>query len=598
MSIQTTAREIMKYVGGAENIRRLTYCATRLRFELADRSKADQEKIGKIEGVIGVNINKFVFQVIIGADVLKVYNELNGMLENRQPAVESQKRKHPVNAAVSALSASMTPLIPAIYAAGLLSAVLALLKAFGLVSAGGGTYTIINSIQQAIFYFLPVFVGYSAARNFGCNPYIGMALGATLVFGAINGAEGLSFLGIPLQTVTYNSTILPVILGVWFMSYVDRLADRVLPKSLVYFVKPMLSLLISVPFTLLIFGPMGFYIGKFLGWLVIWLSENIGGWIVPAVKGLTTTLSVVTGTTGFFVPIVMGTIAELGFDPLIMPGSMASNLSVGGAVLALALKTKNKETRQLAVTSGTTALLGISEPAVYGILINHKKVFFSSMAGGAIGGLVAGTAGIRCYAPIASVIGLPAYIDDTGSNFLFAVIAAITAFIVGFLLVWVQKIEEPGKSDERTDIFTPVKGDIMALTSVSDDSFSSLALGKGSAVYPRGDVIKAPADGNVNFIIAANHAVSMITDEGIELLIHIGINTVRMEESQFNILVSEGENVKKGQPLIEIDVQRIEQAGYDPTVILVVTNTETYTDVIPVQKSEVNDGDILLSVMK
>lgn len=587
MKHNETAKNILEAVGGAENVEHLTYCATRLRFDLYDRSKVDLDKIKKMEAVLGTNITPKVFQLIIGADVQHVYREMNAFLDNKtKKNNKKEEKKGILNSAMDALAGTMMPLIPAIYAAGLFSALLALLKGFKLVPTDNSTYIILNSIQQAIFYYLPIMVGASAAKRFGCNQYIGMALGAVLVFSSINGVEGLSFLGIPVLPFSYNATVLPVLFGVWFMSYVDRFSDKYLPKSMIYFVKPLLALLLTVPMTLLVFGPMGGYFGKAFSWFIEWVRTSVGGWLVPAIKGATTPISVLTGTTGIFFPIVIGSITELGYDALIMPGSICANMAVAGAVLALAIITKNKETRQLAITSGTTALLGITEPAIYGVLVKYKTAFLSSLVGGGVGGLIMGVMGIRCYAPIASLIGLPAYIDDTPGfrNLIFAIISAATAFAIAFAIVWFyrKKIVESELAEDEDDVYyleTPVNGKKVDLNEVKDETFSSMVLGKGIAIVPENGEVFAPEAGKVTSLFETNHAIGLTLNNGLELLIHIGIDTVKLKGKHFTAHVKQGDKVSKGQKLVSFDLDALKKEGYDTTVVMIVTNSDQYSNV-------------------
>lgn len=596
MKFKETANKIIRAVGGAGNIKRLNYCATRLRFDLNDRELVDMKQLDSIDEIIGKNITSNVFQLIIGADVQNVYQEMNKLLDKNEDSttvIKDKKKKKGIkeilNGMMDALAASMTPIIPAIYAAGLISAILAIVKAVNPGATATSTFVIMNSIQQAVFYFLPVLVGSSAAKRFGCNQYIGMVLGSILVFSAINGVEGLSFLGIKIPTFTYNSTVLPVIMGVWFMSYVDKFSDRFLPKSLIFFVKPVLALGITLPMTLLIFGPIGAYFGQSFGVLINWIATSVGGWLVPAIKGFTSPLSVLTGTTGIFVPIVIGSITEVGYDPLIMPGSLCANVAVGGACLAIALITRKKQTKQLSITSGTTALLGITEPAIYGVLVNYRIAFLAAMCGGGAGGLIAGLAGIKCYSPIASLIGLPAYIDDSPgfSNLLFAILAAAVAFAVAFGIVYLfrNKIlanEEQDPIKKEYNVSAPVKGERLNISEVNDNTFASNVLGKSIAINPSEGVVIAPEDGEVTSLFTTNHAIGLTLNNGIELLIHIGIDTVKLNGKHFTAFVKQGDQIAKGDKLIEFDIESILDEGYDPTVILVITNTENFHEVIEV----------------
>lgn len=413
------AASIIKQAGGADNIVSATHCMTRLRLVLRDRSKFDTDAVKQVPGVLNVIIQNGEYQVVIGQDVPDLYEEV-------------------VKIDGIQAGGTFSPVIPVLVAGGLTGAVLSLLTNVFGVSAESGTYTIFYAINQATFYFLPIFIGFAAAARLKSNGFLGAFLGAILLYSSINGAEGLDFFGIPVQAISYNSTVFPVILGVLFMSVVYKFLQKHIPVFLKTIVVPLLTILITVPVTLIVLGPIGNTVGTWLANGVYALYQAVPALAVMVI-GITTPLMVFFGMNNATYPVVFALMAAVNSDPLICTGMAPANVAVGGACLAASLLSKNVEEKSVSVSAGITALCGITEPGVYGVLFPKTYPLIGAMIGGGIGGLLAGILGMTQYViSTPGFISLPAYIDPTGSsyNLIVSVIVMIVAVVLGFVATY------------------------------------------------------------------------------------------------------------------------------------------------------------------
>lgn len=413
------AAGIIKQAGGADNIVSVTHCMTRLRLVLRDRSKFDTDAVKQVPGVLNVIIQNGEYQVVIGQDVPDLYEEV-------------------VKIDGIQAGGTFSPVIPVLVAGGLTGAVLSLLTNVFGVSAESGTYTIFYAINQATFYFLPIFIGFAAAARLKSNGFLGAFLGAILLYSSINGAEGLDFFGIPVQAISYNSTVFPVILGVLFMSVVYKFLQKHIPVFLKTIVVPLLTMLITVPVTLIVLGPIGNTVGTWLANGVYALYQAVPALAVMVI-GITTPLMVFFGMNNATYPVVFALMAAVNSDPLICTGMAPANVAVGGACLAASLLSKNVEEKSVSVSAGITALCGITEPGVYGVLFPKTYPLIGAMIGGGIGGLLAGILGMTQYViSTPGFISLPAYIDPTGSsyNLIVSVIVMIVAVVLGFVATY------------------------------------------------------------------------------------------------------------------------------------------------------------------
>ncbi|PXX52613.1 PTS system beta-glucosides-specific IIC component [Hungatella effluvii] len=447
---------IIAVCGGENNISRISHCMTRLRVQLLDGSKLDREEAGKIPGVLNLVVQNGEYQFVIGQDVPNLYAEFikhEGLKtggEVTDAAALKQdteaKKGNVMNTIMSFIGGTFSPVIPVLIAGGLTGAVLTLLTAFFGVSTESGTYTVIYAINQATFYFLPVFIGFSAANRLKSNGFLGAFLGAILLFSTINNAEGLNFLGISIQQISYNSTVFPVILGVLFMAVVYRFLSKVVPVYLRTIFVPLITMLITVPVTLIVLGPIGNLMGTWLanGVFAIYRAAPP---VAVMIIGITTPLMVFFGMNNATYPIVFALLAEVGSDPLICTGMAPANVAVGGACLAAALIAKDINDRSVATGAGITALCGITEPGVYGVLFTKKYPLIGAMVGGGIGGLLAGLVGMTQYViSTPGFISIPAYInpDGTSANLIWAMVVMVLAVTVAFGVTYVlgKKMEK------------------------------------------------------------------------------------------------------------------------------------------------------------
>lgn len=442
------AHGIVAKAGGEGNIVSATHCMTRLRLVLRDTAKFDTDAVKAVPGVLNVIIQNGEYQVVIGQDVPDLYAEIQkyegikagGAVEDAQAAAADAKLQHgnAVNGILSFIGGTFSPVIPVLVAGGLTGAVLSLLASVFGVSAESGTYTIFYAINQATFYFLPVFIGFAAANRLKANGYLGAFLGAILLYSTINGAEGLDFFGIPVQTVTYNSTVFPVILGVLFMSVVYKFLQKHTPVFLKTIVVPLLTMLITVPVTLIVLGPIGNTLGTWLANGVYAIYQAVPP-IAVMIIGITTPLMVFFGMNNATYPVVFALMAAVNSDPLICTGMAPANVAVGGACLAAALLAKSVEEKSVSVSAGVTALCGITEPGVYGVLFPKTYPLIGAMIGGGVGGLLAGLLGMTQYViSTPGFISIAAYIDPSGSsyNLMVSLLVMVVALAIGFVATY------------------------------------------------------------------------------------------------------------------------------------------------------------------
>lgn len=602
MNYKDLCQQIIKLVGGKDNIINVVHCVTRLRFTLNDQNLANIEQIKELKEVIDVIANEAVFQIVIGPQVMDVYKELSQLLGKTKD--KKQINKITIwRSILDLMSESMSPILQPLMAAGMLAGVLSILSLTGIVSTESSTYVIIDSLRNAIFFFLPVFMAMSCAKKLNANPYLAVALAVTLLSTSINGVEGLDFFGIPLLTITYSNSFFPIILAVWLMGYVDQFLSKIIPQSITYFFKPVLVLLICLPVTLLVFGPIGTWLGDGINFVCQFLMKTIGNWIVVALYAALQPFLIMMGAANFVMPVLMNFLTKQGYDPIFLVGSLISDAAVGGALLGYFLRARNSEQRQLFGTTAFSAFMNITEPAVYGVFVKFRRPFIAVMIGGGLGGMFAGIMGVKGYS-FAGLVSLTAWIgDEDYNNFYFAVIAVIIAIVASAIAAYFLNIPEQENEEKKNisvksqDIHSPVQGNIISLNQVKDKVFSSEALGKGIAVIPEEDIIYAPISGEIVTLFPTHHAIGIKADNGVEVLIHIGIDTVELEGKYFESFIKQGECVQVGQKLISFDRQKIKEKGYDDTVVMIVTNSDHYLEVIPSQEKNVTYEETCLTVV-
>ncbi|MDU5110853.1 MAG: beta-glucoside-specific PTS transporter subunit IIABC [Clostridium sp.] len=618
MDFKKMANEILELVGGEKNVASVTNCMTRLRFNLNDVSKANTGAIKKLEGVQGVVNKNGQFQIIIGTNVSKVCDEIHklGNFEENSSSDSTNEETGVINKVLGTITAIFTPIIPALAGSGMIKALLAVLKLFGLVDAGTQTYAYLSFLSDTVFYFLPVILAYSAAKRFKCSPYLAAVLGAALLhpsFTALNTGDPVAFFGIPVRMISYGSSVVPILLIVFAQSYVEKFAKKISPASVKVFLVPLITLIITslIGFTAL--GPLGNYVGEILAIGMNFINDR-AGWLIPVIMGAFTPLFIMTGMHYCFAPIQQIQYATLGYGTILGPGMLSSNIAQATSALVVGLKTKNKSLKQLSISSSTTAFMGITEPALYGVNFKLKKPLYASMIGGGIAGLYAGITGIRTYASAtAGLAAIPVYISDDMSNVINAcitIVISIVATTIVTLIMGFDDIEEENKevSEEKNEtkaksivgeiaLSTPVEGEVIPLSEMNDDVFAEELMGKGMAVIPTVGKVFAPFDCTVESLFKTNHAIGLKDENGVELLIHIGIDTVKLEGKYFNSHIKQGDVVKAGDLLIEFDKEAIKNAGYDITTAVIVTNTANYMDVLGTEKTYIKNEDTLIRVL-
>lgn len=614
MDYKQLAADIYEKVGGAKNIQHVTHCATRLRFTLADSKKADAEGIKQLRGVTGLVEGNGQFQVIIGPDVSSVYAQLPGTGTAEETA---EKQQSVISRLLDFIAGCFTPMIAIVAAGGMLQVLLSLLQLSGLLAKTDDTYLVLYQVSQAAFFFIPVFLGNSVAKRLKIDPFLGSFIGAIFVMPGltelISQKGGISLLGFAIPNVSYNASVLPVLLSVWLMSYVYKFADKILPNSVKFILRPLISVIVITPFALLLLGPLGVMVGNYVAEFLNYLTNNFGP-LAVLFMGAFAQLLVMTGMHTTLTPILLTSLATYGYDNLIVPGMLLGLAAETAICLAAGIKAKDTEFKQLSFSSAITALMGVSEPALYGVTLRLKKPIIGMILGGAAGGLYFGLMNINTTVIIASFVALPSY-----SNVLHAVIGSLITFVIAFGYTWIMvkdadfpnanipsdqtaekketKAEPLKQVATETMIEAPLSGTVIPLSETNDQAFSSLALGKGLAIKPTDNTIVAPFSGTVSAVFPGNHAIGLTSDSGVELLIHIGIDTVNMQGESFVREVNEGDHIHSGQKLLRFDSQKIEDAGYEDTVMITVTNTSDYLDVIPATDSkQVSANDQFLAV--
>ena len=632
------ALQIIDGVGGKENVSGLTHCFTRLRFVLKDESKASKDKVSSIEGVIQVVEASGQFQVVLGNKVEAIYDEIMPLLENPDTEDGEQDKKVGIGTKIlNVVTAIFTPTIPAIAASGMLKGILAVAALIGLNVyhvdiKTFNTYIILNAASDALFYFMPVILARSAAKVFKTNEYIAMTLGATLCYPTLvelmTGNKAVTLFGIGITKANYVSSVVPIIIAVFVLAYVEKFVKKIMPDVLKIIMVPTLSLLIMVPATLMIFGPIGIYIGNAVNWAYHYIM-NLSPILLGAFVGGIWCVLVIFGAHRAIIPIGINDVAKTGRQNLLAFAG-AANFSQAGAALGVFLKTKNKNLKTVAASATVTALFGITEPAIYGANLRLKKPMVYAVISGALGGALMGWGGSYGNAfANQGVLTIPVYASAGTKAFICYILGCLIAFggaciltvILGFNDLPSDDLVEKNssKTDQIEDtqeenpaktidedlvaddcdlsVNSPVEGKTIPLTQVSDEVFASGVLGKGIAVQPTSGKILAPADATVSMIYPTLHAIGLILDSGIEMMIHIGIDTVKLNGKYFEKHVQDGDHVKKGQLLVSFDMQKIEQAGYDLTTTVVVTNSKNYAAIGSTNKDNVTNNDQLLYLL-
>ncbi|EAD2920074.1 PTS beta-glucoside transporter subunit IIBCA [Listeria monocytogenes] len=601
MNNSDLAKEVVKLVGGKENILSVIHCVTRLRFKLRDENLAETEKIKALKGVMTVVKSGGQYQVVIGDHVSYVYDEVIRVLgikpDDALQDNPEQEHKSIFNKFVELISGIFMPVLGLLAASGILKGFLTAAVTMGLINTSAGVYEVLYAASDALFYFMPIILGFSAGKVFKTNQYLSAAVGAALVYPTLvdmysNGTH-LTFLHIPVILMNYTMSVIPVILAIYFMSKLEKVLVKFIPKSLQLIFVPLLLLLIVVPVSLIIIGPVSTYASQLLakGALGLYsLSPMIAGFFLAGVWQV----AVMFGLHWAFIPIFINNISVLGYDP-INAMLYCTVFAQTGAVMAVMLKTRNQELRSLSITATISGFLGITEPAIYGVNLPYKKPFIMACVGSAFGGAIAGMSAAKMFGGFASggIFGIPMFInpDGIGWDFWGFLISLVVAFSVALILTYFfgfkDKVEEVviqtgEKATLDETIYSPLQGELIALNDVKDEVFSAGIMGAGVAILPASGEIRAPFDGTVLSVFQTKHAIGLISKQGVELLIHVGLDTVNLNGQFFDIEVSESEEIKKGDLLGTFELDTIKKAGYDITTPIIVTNSATLADVITV----------------
>ena len=621
MENKELAGKIVKLIGGTENISQSWHCITRLRFNLNDESQVKVDELKTLDGVLGAQFQSGQFQVIIGAKVAEVYEEIDhlaGHSSNDSAPVKNTSKMNPIEVVFDVISGIFTPILPAIVGSGLIKGIMALFVSLGWLTETSSTYQVLQIFSNAVFYFLPFLIAYSAAKKFKTRESLALALAGILLYptmieGAAKGADPLSFLGLSIPLNNYTSSVLPIILGVLLLSFVDKWITKAIPKSLSIVFTPVLSLMITAPLTLAFIAPIGNVSGQYLEIFFTSLF-NFAGPIAGLLMGGLMPLIVLTGMHYAFFPSTLASFEKVGYDIMLLPMNFIANMAQAGAVLGVIIRTKRVETRSLALSTLLPSFFGITEPAIYGVTLRLKKPFYASLIGGAVGGCFYGLFSVKTTAfSIPGITSLPTYIMKGTNNFQLALIGIALSFIVSLLITILlgfqesvtafneQAAEKPNHTESTEnqqmskqtnpyEVQAPMSGKVIPLSEVNDSVFSSEMMGKGVAILPDKGVVQAPFSGKVVTVTPTKHAIGLVSDDGIELLIHVGIDTVSLNGQFFDVLVKEGDKIKTGDHLLSFDIEGIQSNHLDVVTPIIVTNSTQYLDVIHTGDTHVTAG--------
>ena len=612
---RSLAGDILQQVGGEENITSAAHCATRLRLKLRDESKANKAAIENLPGVITVMQAGGQYQVVIGNNVPLVYEELGRItkLGDAAHTGEAGPKGNLFNQFIELISSIFQPMLWPLAGAGLLKAFLSLFTQLGWLDATTQTYTILAAAADGLFYFLPIFLAVTAAKRFRTNQFTSMALAAALVYPTIialqAAGEPVSFLGIPVVLMNYTSSVIPIIVAVWLQGYLERFLNRILPSAIRNFTTPLLVILVMVPVVLMTVGPLTTYAAQGIS-TGINAIFGFAPWLAGVVLGGFWQVFVLFGLHWGLVPVMINDLSTQGYSLLTGP-LLAAVLAQAAAMLAVFFRTRSAKRKQVAGPAALSGFLaGITEPGIYGVNLPLKLPFYFGIAGGAIGGAIAAAGGSAADSFVfPSLLAIPAFANV--GNFTLQLIGTGIAIAIAFALTWVFGPRETADVDaapevvptaasdvpaNAVDVIAPVAGTAGAMDPVNDKVFASGALGGGLGIVPTDGQVFAPVSGTVVVAMKSGHAFGIKTDHGVEVLVHIGINTVELDGRHFTSHVAKGQQVQQGDLLAVVDLKAIEEAGYDTTTVVVVTNTKKLTDVTPVTAGPIGRGDTAITV--
>ena len=638
---ETLAKEILNSVGGRDNVNSLTHCITRLRFKLKDESKAQDEVLKSMEGVVTVMKSAGQYQVVIGNQVQDVYEQIVPLLHAEQSqTVQSAEKEKLLDRFVDIISGIFQPILGIMAACGMIKGVNMLFMTLGLYAETSGGYRIINAIGDALFTFLPLFLGYTSAKKFGLKPMVGLVIGGIMCYpgiqsSALSGSleplytmfEGtmfaspvyIDFFGIPVISMDYTSTVIPVIFIVYFASKCEKLFSKIVPDLVKFFFVPMLTLLVALPIGFLLIGPVATFGSKIIAETIISI-RNVSPMLAGGLVGLTWQILVIFGLHWGFIPVYINNIVTNGYDNVMMP-FFACTFATSAVILVIMMKTKDRKMKELCLPNFISGIFGVTEPGIYGILLPLKKPFIISCIAGGIGGAFYGFCNFRKFSMGGmGIFEFPAMMEPDGSwgNLLVAGSGVLLTMLVAVILMLLfYKEKECGESNRAiidTDkdaasmknettlleviaVWSPVKGEVLELQQVEDAAFSAGILGKGCAIVPTEGEIYAPVDGVLTTLFPTKHALGITSDDGVEVLIHIGLNTVQLNGEGFTAHVQQGARVSRGQHLLSFDLADVKSKGYCLQTPVIITNTKDYLEILSTMQKEVVPDDVLLHVM-
>ncbi|HEM2700084.1 TPA: PTS glucose transporter subunit IIA [Streptococcus suis] len=597
-SNKETAKQIIQIIC-EDNITFMTHCATRLRMNVADENKVDLNALDQVSGVIKAQIKSGQLQVIIGAKVAQVFEEASKLVSLSDNQVQSTEiKKNIIARVVEAISGCFGPVIPVLIGCGMVKSVAAILTTLNLVDPTSGTYQIISLIGDLLFYFFPFFLAVSAAKKFKTHEFLAVALAGALMYptiqnGALQAAEtgvnSLSFLGLPVLFVNYKSTIIPIILSVWIMSYVYKWVNKLIPDTFKVLFVPMIVLFIMVPLELIVIGPFGTYLGQGVAKVVSYLYTT-NGVLGALLFGTFRPLLIIFGMHYAITPINAQLIAEYGYS-VISPANLTGNLAQAGATLATFFFLKKKSEKAEALSAGVTALFGVTEPAMFGFNLKYKKPMICAMIAGGIGAAYINFwSGGATAVILPGLLALPTYIADNYIHIIIGISISIALAMIGTL---VFGIGSKPKADDTTivsatklDVKPFAKGEVVELNKVNDAVFSTGVMGNGFAIVPTEGKVFAPFAGKVTMVFETKHAIGLRSDNGVEVLVHIGLDTVNLKGEHFNVRIKEGDTIEAGQLLVEFDLEKLKELGYDTIIPFIVTNGAEFAQVTPKLSSD------------
>ena len=641
MDYRKTAQEIYDHIGKKENIISAAHCATRLRLVIADNAKADKDYVENIDGVKGVFFAQGQMQIILGTGVVnKVYDEfiqIAGVSESSKEELKkvAASKANPLQRLIKTLGDIFVPIIPAIVASGFLMGIMEALNFmvnnnFININTSGSIYVFAQLFSNTAYTFLPILIAYSAAKVFGANPYLGAVIGMIMIHPNLQNAWTVATEGVQatqkvwfglysIDMVGYQGHVIPVIIAVWVLAQIEKRLHKVVPAMFDLFVTPLVSVFVTGYLTLSIIGPIFVTVenGVLDGvqWLIA-LPFGIGSFIMGAFYAPT----VVAGVHHMYTIIDLGQLAKFGVT-YGLPLASAANVAQGGAAFAVGLKTKNQKIKSMAVPSGLSACMGITEPAIFGVNIRFGKPFIMGCLGGACGALFASVTGLGATGTgVTGIFGLLLCLNNPITYILMFAISFGVAFVLTWLFGYKDEVQPAAetiqqkapakeataetitttdntdKKAETQTLCSPLNGQAIPLAEVKDETFAGEVLGKGMAVIPSEGVVKAPCDAEVSMVFDTKHAIGLTTESGIELLIHVGLNTVELEGKYYTVHVNDGDKVKKGQTLITFEMDKIKEAGYDVTTPMIVTNTDDFEEVTFLNAGTVNTDSGVLEV--